>query len=94
MAINLLWLAGRAFVVPILKGAVEHFDPDEDEKGKFRMVPVTSSAITAIGYRDGTIIVVFKRGGSITYEYSGSEELFEEFVSAPSKGQFFNQVFR
>ena len=81
------------FVVrAVFIGLLENFGDDEDEKGKYRMVPVASSAISAIGYRDETIVVVFRRGG--TYEYSGSEELFEEFVAAPSKGQFFNQVFR
>lgn len=55
-------------------------------------VSVDSSCINSIGWRsDGVIIVDFKRGG--TYSYSGTKELFDAFVAAPSKGAFFNSHF-
>lgn len=56
-------------------------------------VPVNSTAIRAIGWRnDGTITVVFIRGG--TYTYDSNYETFIAFTAAPSKGAFFNAHFR
>lgn len=56
-------------------------------------VPVSSSAIRSIGWRsDGIIVVEFRERG--TYTYDGDYETFLAFVTAPSKGVFFNQNFR
>lgn len=57
---------------------------------------VDSSCITQIGYRaaDSVITITFKRGGTLTYDYAGSPELWQQFKDAPSKGAFFNANFR
>ena len=68
-----------------LEGATEELESID--------VPVLSTAISSISYRgDDTITVVFKRGG--TYTYDGDKALFLMFAAAPSKGQFFNEHFQ
>lgn len=76
------------------KGVMSLADELIEQFGPEITVPVSSSAIRAIGYRpaDETIIVEFHKRG--TYTYAGSPQLFEEFLAAPSKGRFFNDVFQ
>ena len=83
-------------VARAVTGAVEELgdleDPNLLQNRTEVMVPVSSSAIRMIGYNvAGIIIVEFNRGGDSVYYYPGSAEDFIDFVTAPSKGQWFNQ---
>lgn len=55
-----------------------------------RWEEVKSSNISAIGTRDGWLIVKFKKGGE-SYRYEGFADLFDDLVSAQSVGKLFNR---
>lgn len=56
---------------------------------EFKMIPVPSSNIEAVGHVGTKLRVRFK--GGATYEYAGvSEDLFAELVTAESVGKFVN----
>lgn len=63
--------------------------PSDEEKEAPASTAVKSSAISTIAWKDEVITVTFVRGG--TYDYPGSRDLYEDFISAPSIGQYFNQ---
>ena len=57
------------------------------------MIRVSSSAIAAIGYENGTLAVRFHYSG--TYRHYGVPyDLFERFLRAGSKGAFYNYYIR
>ena len=51
------------------------------------MVPVQSSNVSSIGYENGVIEVLFHNGYAYRYP-NCNEQLFQEFLNAPSKGKF------
>lgn len=53
--------------------------------------PVSSSNIVSLGYdaASETLEIEFKDGSVYQY-YNVGEHLYQQFVAAPSKGQFFN----
>jgi len=59
------------------------------------MPTVESSAIRRIGYDEATreLRVVFAETGAYTY-FAVPKHIYEEFLRAPSKGQFFNAHIR
>lgn len=56
------------------------------------MVPVASTNVAAIGYSDEhqCLFVQFTNGRIYAYPHV-SVELYDQFLAAPSKGQFMNQ---
>ena len=57
------------------------------------MIPVTSSAIRAIGFDGYTLRVEFRNGR--TYDHSGvPEQVFYGFLNASSKGRYYNDHIR
>lgn len=55
-----------------------------------RLIPVSSSNVSAIGYENGVIEVHFQNGS--VYRYPNcSESLFNSFLNADSKGAFVHQ---
>ena len=57
------------------------------------MIPVNSSAITAIGYENGVLAVTFHNTG--TYFHPGVPySVFEGLLHASSKGAFYNRHIR
>jgi hypothetical protein len=58
------------------------------------LMPVNSSAIEGVGYDGYTLSVKFHTGNTV-YTHDGCpESLFEDFMNAPSMGEFYNQHIR
>ena len=54
--------------------------------------PVSSSTVAAIGYDDDAEILEVEFVSGAVYRYRGvSQDVFEDFRRAPSKGIFFNR---
>ncbi len=54
-----------------------------------KMIPVVSTNIASVGYENGTLVVAF-RSGQI-YAYQGVPLIkYQQFLNAPSKGNYFN----
>lgn len=56
-------------------------------------IPVNSTAITAVAYSPETLDVEFTSGATYRY-FAVPAQLFHEFLSADSKGAFFNRRIR
>ena len=58
------------------------------------MIPITgSSAINAIGYENGTLAIEFHQR-KIYFYPNVPEQLFKDFLTAPSHGKFFDNYIR
>jgi KTSC domain-containing protein len=60
-----------------------------------QLQPVESSCVAAVGY-DPTqhlLVVVFHKTGTYTY-FNVSEDMYHDFVTAPSLGVYVNKVFK
>ena len=53
------------------------------------MVSVSSSVIAAVGYENSCMDILF-RSGKLYRCFSVPEDIYKAFLSAPSKGRFFN----
>lgn len=57
------------------------------------LIKVTSSNVASIGYENGIIEVHFHNGWA--YQYPNcNQKIFNDFLNAPSKGQFVHQVLK
>jgi hypothetical protein len=58
------------------------------------MIPVNSDAVQSIGYQNGTLYVMYKRGVK-AYEYPGvPAATYEALMAADSKGTFISANIR
>lgn len=56
------------------------------------IISVKSTVMSKVGYNDGLLFVKFLDNG--WYKYRVSEQIFENFLKAPSKGTFLNRVIK
>jgi hypothetical protein len=55
-------------------------------------IPVSSSSVVSIGYDAEIQVLEIEFQGSGTYQYQGvPQEVFDQLMSAPSKGVFVNK---
>jgi hypothetical protein len=66
---------------------------EDNDKPKPLFVAVNSSNIAAIAYFGGELLVRFKSGDVYAYE-SVSEDVYQAFLIAGSKGQYLWRVIR
>jgi hypothetical protein len=59
-----------------------------------QLQPVNSSAIAAIGYENGVLVVQFHNNPKTYHLPNVPYSLFDTFVNAPSPGEFWNQHLR
>lgn len=60
-----------------------------------RRRPVDSSAITSVGYDPARETLELEFSSGNVYRYFGvPQEIYEDFLQAPSKGQFFGTFIR
>lgn len=60
--------------------------------GPMQMHPVRSSNVAAIGHDPDSQILTVQFHSGRSYRYANvSEEVFEQFLDAESKGRFFNE---
>lgn len=58
-----------------------------------KLIYLDSTAIFAVAYENGTLRVVFQRGG--VYDHPGVPEwVFHEFINADSHGGYYNHFIR
>ena len=64
----------------------------KDTSMAMQYTDVTSSNIEKVGYDDDTETLGVIFGSGTTYHYGGvPKEIYENFISAPSAGQFFHR---
>lgn len=61
---------------------------------ELKMIPVDSSAIAEIGYEDGMLTICFRSRRELYSFPNVPEQIFKDFLQAPSKGKFYNENIR
>jgi hypothetical protein len=77
--------------IDTLKAEIRSHIPRKNNMPK--MIPVTSSNLKAVAYKDNTLYVQFKGGKTFSYE-GVSEEACNEFIKSASVGSFFARNIR
>lgn len=71
----------------------DYAEEEEEYQEEIPLQYVDSSCFSQVGYRDGTLIVVFHNSGA--YQYMGiSESLYYDFINADSLGGFYNDYIK
>ena len=57
-------------------------------------IPVRSSLIASVGYKDGTLEIAFVSKGSVYQYHDVPEAIYDELMNANSHGQYFIGMIR
>ena len=61
---------------------------------RMSLIPVSSSAIRAIGYRGGTLAVVFTTSSKVYTHYGVPYSVYAGLMNASSMGAYYNRYIR
>ena len=56
-----------------------------------KLIPVNSSAIAEIGWRNNMLVIRFRSRHEPYFFPNVPEQLFKDFLNAPSQGKFFHE---
>ena len=57
------------------------------------MIPISSTTLLGVDYENGELTVYFRNGKNYVY-HNVPEDVFQQFITSPSKGKFYNQYIK